>query len=80
MKNLFSRMRSTKIRAVYDEDLMPMLEKAGLLCRIENGEIMCKYSNEVITLENLAGIIPTPIGYDLVSNTAFRNDLIRTRT
>lgn len=74
LKNL-SRFRNSKVRAVYDEDLLPMLKKAGLLEQINQGEIKCKFTNEVITLDNLEGIIPKSSGYDFVSTNALRTGL-----
>lgn len=74
LKNL-SRFRNSRVRAVYDEDLIPMLKKAGILEKINHGEVRCKYTNEVITLDNLEGIIPKPDGYDFVSAAALRTGL-----
>lgn len=74
LKNL-SRFQSSRVRAVYDEDLIPMLKKAGLLEKINNGEIKCKFTGEIITLDNLEGIIPRADGYDFVSTNAMRTGL-----
>jgi hypothetical protein len=74
LKNL-GRLRSSKVRAVYDEDLIPMLKKAGVLEKINEGEVRCKFTNEVITLDNLEGIIPKSDGYDFVSANALRTGL-----
>lgn len=71
-----SRFGSTKVRAVYDEDLIKILKKSGLFEKIESGSARCKYTNEIITLDNLEGIIPTSDGYELVSTTALRTSLV----
>lgn len=68
-----SRFGSTRVRAIYDEDLLELLKKSGLLEQIEAGSARCKYTNEVITLDNLEGIIPTSDGYELVSTAALRS-------
>jgi len=38
---------------IYDEDLMPVLEKLGVKTNFTEGNIKCLFCNEVITLENL---------------------------
>lgn len=64
------RVQSQKVRAVYDDDLIPMLEKLGFLTQIEAGEVKCKYTDEKITLENLHAIVRTADGFDFISTSA----------
>lgn len=70
IKRISGAVTSKKVRAIYDEDLIPMLEKVGLLEKIKRGEIKCKYTGEIITLDNLGGIIPVKDGFEFVSFNA----------
>jgi len=70
IKKISNLGNSKKVRAVYDEDLILMLEKADLLDKIKKGEIKCKYTDEIITLDNLGGIIPVDKGFEFVSFNA----------
>ena len=71
LRKKLQRLRKSDVHAVYDEDLVGLLKKAGLLEKIKAGEVKCKYTGVTITLENLQAIIPTSSGYDFVSTDAF---------
>ena len=65
------RLQKSDVHAVYEDDLIAVLKKAGLLEKIEAGEVTCKHTGLTITLDNLQAIIPTSSGYDLISTEAF---------
>lgn len=71
------RVKSQKVRAVYDDDLIPMLGKLGFLAQITAGEIKCKYTGEQITLDNLHAIIRTANGFDFISASAVARGKIK---
>ena len=45
-------MRSN-LNAVYDDNLVELLTNLNLIEKIKNGLIKCKFTSEIITLENL---------------------------
>lgn len=47
---------STKM--VYEDDLVPLLKNLGVYDDLIAGKLKCKATNETITLENLAAIVP----------------------
>ena len=47
-----------KLNAVYDDDLEALLVKLNLLEKIKNRTVKCKFTKEIITLENLHSIFP----------------------
>lgn len=46
------------LNAVHDDDLKVLLKKLNLLEKIQQGKIKCKFTNEIITLDNLHTIFP----------------------
>lgn len=58
----------SNLNAVYDENLEELLSKLNLLDKIRNGQIRCKFTNEVITLENLHSIFPEENTIKVVCN------------
>lgn len=48
----------TKLNTVYDTDLKELLVKLNLYDKIKEGKIKCKFTNEIITMENLHSIFP----------------------
>ena len=44
------------IPAIHDDDLLKLLEKHGLIDKINKEEIHCVYCNEIISFDNLYGI------------------------
>lgn len=48
----------SNLNAVYDENLEELLSKLNLLDKIKDGQIRCKFTKEIITLENLHSIFP----------------------
>ena len=59
----------TKLNAVHDNDLEALLLKLNLLDKIKKGELKCKFTKEVITLDNLHSIFPEEGKIKLVSNS-----------
>lgn len=47
-----------KLSAVHDDDLIALLKSLNLLEKIKNGEVKCKFTKEIITLDNLHSIFP----------------------
>ena len=47
-----------KLNAVHDDDLIALLKSLNLLEKIKKGEVKCKFTKEVITLDNLHSIFP----------------------
>ncbi len=48
----------SNLKAVYDDNLEAFLSKLNLLDKIKDGQIRCKFTNEVISIENLHSIFP----------------------
>lgn len=48
-----------KIKAVHADDVCDFLKSIGEYEKILNGEIMCKYCGEKITLNNISTIFPS---------------------
>lgn len=48
----------TKLNTVYDTDLAELLVKLNLYDKIKEGKIKCKFTDEIITMENLHSIFP----------------------
>jgi hypothetical protein len=46
------------LHAVHDDDLEALLTKFNLLEKVKQGQIKCKFTQEIITLENLHSIFP----------------------
>ena len=57
-----------KLNAIHDYDLEALLIKLNLLDKIKNGELKCKFTQEVITLDNLHSIFPEEGTIKLVSD------------
>jgi hypothetical protein len=48
----------TNLNAVHDDDLESLLDKLNLLEAIKSGKVKCKFTKEVITLDNLHSLFP----------------------
>lgn len=57
------------LNAVHDNDLEALLKKLNLLDKIKSGEFKCKFTKEIITLENLHSIFPEEGTIKLVSDS-----------
>lgn len=62
--------RGETLDAVYDDDLWPLLSGLGLLSKLDAGELECAVTGELLSRETVGGILITPGGPRLVSQTA----------
>ena len=51
-------IQNAHMKAVYDDDLVTLLQSLKVYDDITNGKIHCKYCQQQVTLENLGAIIP----------------------
>lgn len=56
------------INAVYDTELMELLQKLNLLEKLNSGQLKCKFTDTIITLDNLHSIFPESGDIKVVSN------------
>jgi len=47
-----------KIKAVHDDNLIPLLKNLGLYDGLMAGKIKCKFCREAVTLDNLSAVVP----------------------
>ena len=57
------------LNTVHDNDLEELLKKLNLLDKIKSGVLKCKFTKEIITLENLHSIFPEEGTIKLVSDS-----------
>lgn len=57
------------LNAVYDKDLELFLTNLNLLDKIKNGKIKCKFTKEIITLENFYAVFPEEGTIKVVSDS-----------
>lgn len=62
------KMKSN-LNAVHDKDLEKLLENLNLKEKLEKGELKCKFTGEIITLDNLHSIFPESGTIKLVSDS-----------
>ena len=67
-QNVEQKMKA-KLNAVHDNDLEALLTKLNLLDKIKAGELKCKFTKEIITLENLHSIFPEEGAINLDSDS-----------
>ena len=53
IKAFRNKFRKTKIKAVYESDLIDLLTSLGVLEHIKNKKYRCLHCNKIITLDNL---------------------------
>ena len=58
-----------KLNAVHDDDLIALLKSLNLLEKIKKGEVKCKFTKEIITLDNLHSIFPEEGSIKVVCDT-----------
>ena len=51
-------MRSRNLSAVHDEDLEILLTNLNLIDKLNNQELRCKFTDVIITFDNLYSIFP----------------------
>ena len=57
------------LNAVHDNDLEALLIKLDLIDKIHGGEIKCKFTNIIITLDNIHSIFPESGSIKVVCNS-----------
>ena len=62
-------MRTT-LNTVYDTDLEELLVKLNLYDKIKEGKIKCKFTDEIITFDNLHSIFPEEKTIKVVCDSA----------
>jgi aspartate carbamoyltransferase regulatory subunit len=67
-----------KISTVHENDLKNLLEKLGLLEKVEKSIVKCKFCDTTITFDNLHSILPESGGFSLIcSNPNCINKLVQ---
>lgn len=61
------------VNAVFDDDLWRILSDLGLLASLDAGAETCHLTGVRLTRDNLGGIIGTPAGPRLVSDSAVQS-------
>ena len=61
------------VDAVFDDDLWEILARLGLLSQLDEGRATCYLTGTSLTRDNLGGIIGTPDGPKLVSDSAVQS-------
>lgn len=56
------------LKAVHDDDVEQLLQSLNMLDPITKGECKCIYCNEIITLDNIAAVVPLDKGIHFVCN------------
>jgi hypothetical protein len=51
-------MSRKTINAIHDNDLLELIDKFGLTEKLNNGLLKCKFTDTVITFDNLYSIFP----------------------
>jgi len=51
-------MNKVDFNSVYDDDLLQLIEKLGLKQKLDEGKLKCKFTDTIITFENLYSIFP----------------------
>jgi hypothetical protein len=57
-----------EIKAVHNNDLIELLKNLGLYTKLEQGLLKCKFTETVITLDNIHSIFPEAGSIKLVCN------------
>ena len=66
IKRLPILQRREKVKAIYENDLIPVLSKLELYDKIIHEEIKCIVCDEVITIENLGVILKEENEYRII--------------
>jgi len=56
LAKFLQRFKTTKVKAVYDSDLIGLVESLGIKKAIESGSYTCKFCGTTICFENLQAI------------------------
>ena len=55
-----------KVKAIFEDDLIPVLSGLNLYEKIENGEMACLFCEKVITVENIGVLIKVSNNYEII--------------
>lgn len=56
IKSFFYRLKKSKIKVVHDSDLIGVLSSLGVLQKVQNGEAICEFCKNVVSIENLGAV------------------------
>lgn len=56
--SFFRRDKSSRLKAVYEDDLQEYLKSLGILESVKRGDILCRFCGNAISLESLEVIVP----------------------
>lgn len=51
-------MNKEKLKSVHDQDIDKLLQKLGILGKLNHGRLKCSFCKTVVTLENLHSLFP----------------------
>lgn len=51
-------MQSRSLSAVHDEDLLTLLTNLNLIDKLNNNQLKCKFTDTIITFDNLYSVFP----------------------
>lgn len=57
---------ANELNVVHEQDLEEVLRKAGLLERLQENTLKCKFCGINITLENIHSLLPQAEGFSLI--------------
>ncbi len=57
-----------ELKAIHNDELIELLIKLKLLEKLHNGKLKCKFTNTVITIDNLHSIFPESGSIKIVCN------------
>jgi len=58
-----------ELKAIHNDDLIELLNKLKLMDKLKNGELKCKFTETIITLDNLHSIFPESGSIKIVCNS-----------
>lgn len=58
-----------ELKAIHNDELIELLNKLELLDKLKKGKLKCKFTDTVITVENLHSIFPESGSIKLVCNS-----------
>lgn len=61
-------INKNKVKAVHDDDMEKLLDKLGILERVKNKELKCKFCNEVIEIPHIHSLFPESGSIKVVCN------------
>lgn len=62
-------MDNSTIKSIHDDDLVEFLKKLKVYDDVVSGKVKCKFTNQIITLENLHSLFPESGAIKFVSDS-----------